>query len=315
MSIVMRIAIGTTITLAAYLGMKTVPKYMLTAEAATPRPQAAPVATPVVETRRPAEPPPVEGWTGVLLSPSIELTSRSDTTMKQLNVRVGDSVMAGAVLAQLDTTHLRHQLAAAEASLRASRADAWQASVQLKQARDRQRRRDGFVTYGSAALPVVSDEEKADSRFDSAQASGRVSAATASAQERAASVEALRTSLEEATLRAPFDGVIATTFVERGGHVRAGQQVIRLVGRGALRVRFAHPDGARDVHIGTRVTLEWDDRRLVAEVDRIAPEVEPSSSTTFVEGTVNLENGVDRLALAGRIVTVRPVREGQGVVQ
>jgi multidrug resistance efflux pump len=305
---VSRLPVGIVIALLAYLGMKLVPAYVLPAihqaRAATP---AVSQSAPLAPSLPPApEVPDAEAWTGVLLSPTIELTSRSDTTVKQLNVRVGDAVRAGMVLAELDMTHTRHQLAAAEAAMRASRADTWQANVSLQAARDRQARRNGFVKYGSVALPIVSDEEAASARFESAQASSRVSAAAAAAQERAAQVEALRSSLSDGVLTAPFDGVIATTFAERGAHVRAGAPVIRLVGRGSLRTRFAVPEtDASKVRLGVKVRLEWDHHRLEAVVDRVAPEVELSSSSIFVEATASGGEGIDQVALAGRVVGVR----------
>jgi len=162
------------------------------------------------------------------------------------------------------------------------------------------------VKYGSSELPLVSGEELASAQFDSAAASGRVSSAAATAQERQARLAQLRAAVDESKMRAPFDGTIAARYFERGAHVRAGQALVRVVGNGAVRTRFAVPqtDAAR-VSLGSRISIQWDKDRRIGIVDRIAPEVEPASGTIFVEGSVDESAGkLDQTALAGRVVSV-----------
>jgi RND family efflux transporter MFP subunit len=265
-------------------------------------------ASPAPAPEPPKDRPPIdeEGWTGVLLTPTVELTARFDAKLASVRARVGDHVRSGDLLAELDTTVQKHEIAAAEAGVRASRAEAWQASVALAQARDRQARRDGVVKVGNTDMPLTSGEEQASARFDSAAASGRLSSASATAQERRARLAQLRASLDEAHIRAPFDGTIAARYFEPGAHVRAGVPLVRIVGRGALRARFAVPEAdARAVSVGTHVVLAWDDRRHDATVDRVAPEVESASGTVFVEATVpGTEDVASESALSGRVITV-----------
>lgn len=249
-----------------------------------------------------------EAWTGVLLAQAVDLTSRIDTKVAGFSFRVGDAVHAGDAIAELETTAQKHEIAAAEAAVRASRADAWNASVSVAQAKDRQSRRGRVMQVGSTAIPLVSEEELADSKFDALSASSRASAASAMAEERQARLAHLRQTVADATLRAPFDGVVATRFVELGAHVRNGQAVVRIVRRGALRVRFAVPEAeAASLSMGSRVRLEWDDRSLFAVVDRVAPEVESASSSVVMEAEVDAtpSEGNERSALAGRVVGVR----------
>lgn len=251
-----------------------------------------------------------EAWTGVLLSPAVDLVARIDTKVKALHFKVGDQVHAGDELGELDTTSYQHEIAAAEASLRASQAEAWNASVSVSQAKDRQSRRTRLLRMGGTEIPLVSQEELADSKFDTLSASSRASAASASADERKARLAYLHQVVTEATFRAPFDGVLATRYSEVGSHVTQGQAVLRVVGRGGMRVRFAVPEmEAKDLQLASRVQIEWDNRTLYATVDRIAPEVESSSSTIIMEAAIeaasglNGEKGTD--ALAGRVVGVR----------
>jgi RND family efflux transporter MFP subunit len=249
-----------------------------------------------------------EAWTGVLLAQAVDLTARIETKVIGFSFRVGDAVHAGDAIAELETTAQKHEIAAAEAAVRASRADAWNASVSVAQARDRQNRRGRVMQVGATAIPLVSEEELADSKFDALSASSRASAASAMAEERQARLAHLRQVVTDATLRAPFDGVVATRYVELGAHVRNGQPVVRVVRRGALRVRFAVPEAeAGSLSIGSRIRLEWDDRALHAVIDRIAPEVESASSSVVMEAEVEAAppEGNEKSALAGRVVGVR----------
>jgi RND family efflux transporter MFP subunit len=252
-----------------------------------------------------------EAWTGVLLAQAVDLTARIETKVVGFSFRVGDTVHAGDAVAELETTAQKHEIAAAEAAVRASRADAWNASVSVAQARDRQNRRGRVMQVGATAIPLVSEEELADSKFDALSASSRASAASAMAEERQARLAHLRQVVTDATLRAPFDGVVATRYVELGAHVRNGQPVVRVVRRGALRVRFAVPEvEASSLSIGSRVRLEWDDRALHAVIDRVAPEVESASSSVVMEAEVEASppEANEKSALAGRVVGVRRAR-------
>lgn len=257
-----------------------------------------------------SEPAPQEPWTGILLTPTVELSARLDAKLETVNVRVGDQVKAGDVLAQLDTTVQKHEVAAAEAALKASRAETWQASVAVAQAKDRQARRNGVVKVGGTEMAIASSEEQASAKFDSAAARGRLSSAAATAEERRAHVAQLRAFLEEATLRAPFDGTIAARYYEPGGQVRGGSSILRIVGGGSVRSRFAVPENETGrVQLGSRVALEWEGNRREAVVDRISPEIESASGTVFVEAA--LDNGQDKLdaaALSGRIIAVTLAR-------
>src|SRR5688572_14567341 len=94
-----------------------------------------------------------DAWTGVLVGQSIDLSARLEAKVKTLSVRVGDTVRANDVLAELDTTTYQHEIAAAEASVRAARADSASAAVHIAQARDREGRLSGVARYGGMEIP------------------------------------------------------------------------------------------------------------------------------------------------------------------
>lgn len=262
---------------------------------------APPIATSPVE---------IEPWVGVLLTDAVDLTARLETRVTRIRCRVGDEIHEGDILAELDTSTQEHEIAAAAAAVRVSEAEAWRAGVSVHRAEDRRRRRAQVFKVGGADMPLVSAEELADSNFDKLAAGAQAGAASATAAERRAQLAYLQQIVHEATIRAPYDGVIATQYVMPGAHVRQGMPVIRIIGRGAMRVRFAVPEAeAKALHTGAQVTVAWDSRALEGTIDRVAPEVESASSSIVMEAIVDAPplNGEERSALAGRVVSVRAV--------
>jgi RND family efflux transporter MFP subunit len=267
-----------------------------------------------------AEAEQAEAWTGVLVAQAVELSTRFDGKVAKVLVRAGDTVRKDDVVAELDTSTYKHELAAAEASLRASRAEAWNAGVSLAAARDRQSRRAGSVKFGDTQIAIVSDEEVSGAKFDSLSAASRAGAASATAEERRARLEQLRQMMSEAKMRAPFDGIVAARYFDSGAHLRTGVPLLRLVGKGSIRVRFAVPEAeAKSLKLAAHVAIDWDPspssgtasggsssidkkKQLDAVIDRIAPEVESASSSVFVEAEVEASA---EMALAGRVVRVR----------
>lgn len=309
------LTIAIVIAVGAYVGAKRLTpgpapraKAVITSLPMRPAPEtpaaAWPAATPAPSVAPPQFVLDEEPWTGVLLAQSVDLTARIDSRVKALNYKVGDSVRTGDAVAELDTTSQQLEVSAAEASVRASRAEQWSASLQASQAREKANRRGQVIKFGG-----VSVEEFSDSKFDSMSASSRASAAGAQAQERMARLAHLKQTIAEATLRATFDGVVATRFVDSGAHVQPGQAVVRVVGRGRLRVRFAVPEAeATGITLRTRVALEWDLHVAFATVDRIAPEVEMTTSSLIMEAELDASAPQDQSALAGRVVGVRLAR-------
>lgn len=129
--------------------------------------------------------------------------------VRELPVLRGERVEAGQLLAQLDLRDFRSRLSSAEARLR-------QASVELdatSQARERGAVSEMEFTRTSAAV------ELAQAEFDLAEKA-----------------------LEDATLLAPFDGIVADIFVDRFTNVAARTRVLRLQDSGAVRMEVNVPE-------------------------------------------------------------------------
>jgi RND family efflux transporter MFP subunit len=263
---------------------------------------------------RPAPRPTAEqekAFVGVLLPPLMaNLASRADGRLIKVNVRVGETVRKGDVLATFDQRERQQDLQIAEAQLKAAAGAAAAAGAELGAARARAARRNATVDIGGGRrVQLVSGEEASQSVAEARGAAGRAASAAGSMAEQKARIGALRLSLEEATLKAPFDGVVTAVNFEGGMNVHANETVVRVVGGGnALRLRLAVPeeDGARVRNTPVaRFRLE-DGRTLTAQLNHISPEVDTATRSIFAEGDIDLVADERQIALlSGR--TVRAV--------
>ncbi|MBL8952064.1 MAG: efflux RND transporter periplasmic adaptor subunit [Myxococcaceae bacterium] len=234
-----------------------------------------PVAASAPESR------PVEGaFVGVVLAREVvNVAPRVAGRLRAMPVEVGDRVSRGDVIAQLDDHELRRDLALAEAALEGALAARVRSRAELGEAQQRRERRRSATT--GIAAEELSAAEHAERVGDA-----NVKAAEATVSERRVQVGKLRAALDEATLRAPFAGTVASRSASPGSLVAAGAQVVRLVGVGAPFVRFAVPiEVGHALRGGARVTVEVEavGASFEANVENVAPEVEPGSQLIVVE--------------------------------
>jgi RND family efflux transporter MFP subunit len=217
----------------------------------------------------------------VIPQDSVEMSSKFESRLERLEVNVGDTVRTGEVLARLDVRPLAQELAAARAALQGSRAEEQAAGLALAEAREKKSR---HFTPRSLELGVYSKEELATLRYQESTALSRLEAARARTREQAARVKDLEQNVEEAVLVAPFDGVVATRPVSPGARVAAGQPLLRLLGTGGWKVRFAVPeDQARQLEPGFPLQLSVAQRNLTlaGHVETVSPEVDAAARMVF----------------------------------
>lgn len=212
---------------------------------------------------------------------SVDVSSKFEGRLDRVMVDVGDHVRKGAVLAQLDVRPLEQDLAGARASLQSSRAEQQAAGLALAEAREKKGR---YFTPRSLELGVYSKEELATIRYQESTALARLEAAKARTQEQQARVVELEQNVAEAALVAPFDGVVAARPVSPGARVAAGQSIIRVLGTGGRKIRFAVPEAqARQLEPGAQLRLAIDQPglTLAGHVESIAPEVDAAARMVF----------------------------------
>jgi HlyD family secretion protein len=133
---------------------------------------------------------------------TVQVGSQVSGTIADLNADFNDQVRKGQVLAQLDPTFLRAQVAQ-------NRADLERAQVQVRQAeRDSLR----IFTLGAQGLASRSEQDAAQTALD---------AARASEQSARAGLDRADTNLRYATILSPIDGVVISRNVDVGQTVAA----------------------------------------------------------------------------------------------
>jgi HlyD family secretion protein len=133
---------------------------------------------------------------------TVQVGSQVSGTIAALNADFNDQVKKGQVLAQLDPTFLRAQVAQ-------SRADRERTQVQVRQAvRDSVR----VFTLGAQGLASQSEQDAAQTALD---------AARASEQSARAGLDRAETNLRYATILSPIDGVVISRSVDVGQTVAA----------------------------------------------------------------------------------------------
>ncbi|WP_224241411.1 efflux RND transporter periplasmic adaptor subunit [Hyalangium gracile] len=244
---------------------------------------------------------------------SVDLTSKFEGRLEELTVDVGDAVREGDVLARLDVRPLEQDLAAARATLQGSRAEEQAAGLALAEAREKKQR---YFTPRSLELGVYSQEELARIRYQENTALARLEAARARTREQQARAKELEQNVSEATLVAPFDGVVATRPVSPGARVAAGQPVLRVLGTGGQKIRFAVPEEeARRLAPGSplRLTVEQPAVTLAGHVESITPEVDAAARLVFAVAAFDAPP--PETVATGMVARVRPGPAQGNVVQ
>ncbi|MFP2894963.1 efflux RND transporter periplasmic adaptor subunit [Corallococcus sp. 4LFB] len=243
-------------------------------------------------------------WLGVVIAEeSVDLAASREGRVANIRVQVGDRVKQGEVVATLDVMAAQQELAVAEAELLSSRAELRTSQLALEEAQERLVRRDSPEQLRTGA---ISHEELSTARYQEQTASAKVAVAQAQILEREAKVAQLRRNVTETSIRAPFQGVVASRFVATGAQLQAGQPVLHLLRSGAMQARFAIPPAdARHVAVGQRLLLEATEQQSMfkGRVIRVAPEVDVAAMKVFA--VAELEAEPDATLPAGTVVRVR----------
>ncbi len=215
------------------------------------------------------------------------LAAKGSGILRSIKVREGDRVKAGQVLCVLDTVNTSLHAEAA-------RTDQAQALAALEDAKRDLERVEHLADAG--ALPEQTAEK----------AKLGMQIATLRAQAAGVGVRMAQQALADATLRAPFDGVIAKVLSEEGQYVTMmpPSPVFLLVDTDTLEVRVPIPErkiGSISVGQPARVVLPALNVTRDAKVDRMADVIDPV--TRSAEVVIRLDNK-DRALPAGLFARV-----------
>ncbi|TPK97980.1 MULTISPECIES: efflux RND transporter periplasmic adaptor subunit [unclassified Mesorhizobium] len=147
----------------------------------------------------------------------------SGLRLTEVLVAEGDNVKAGDVIARLDDSLLKAQLAEQKAAVA-------QAQATLDSALSAAARADKLLA--SNAVSAETAEEKATA----------VKTGKAGVEQAEAAADRLRAELDRTTIRAPFDGIVSSKPAVTGSIVQAGTELMKIIRDGRLEVGVLVPE-------------------------------------------------------------------------
>jgi membrane fusion protein (multidrug efflux system) len=183
----------------------------------------------------------------------------------------GEEVEDGEVLLRLDQNKLRAELQAAQAAV-------MRAEAEFENFRRQVERNDSLLAQGAISQQAYDDLQ---TQFASARA--RLEEARANRALR-------REDLEDATIRAPFDGRVGAREIDLGDFVSVGAPLFTVVDDDPLEIQFSVPERHLGrLHAGSPVEVtvqSMPDRTFRGEVDFVSPYVEPASRSVALKARI-----------------------------
>lgn len=228
--------------------------------------------------------------TGELISPMrSQVAPKQPGRVAAVFVREGARVHAGQPIAAFETDYLRLDLQRAEADL------ARAAAMENDAARDLDRKRD-----------LVATESVSRAAFDHAQSASESSVAARKAA--AAVVATIRQRIADATLRAPFDGVVESRSVNVGERIGDAPAFV-IAQTSPLKLRFRLPEQyLGSVHLGQEVSATTDARGeapFTGRISMIGGVIDPATRTLLVEADVDNSSGRLQPGMFTRVTIAR----------
>lgn len=196
--------------------------------------------------------------------------------VKDIRAREGDAVKAGDVLARIDPTEYQRRWQQADEQANAAKS---QMEIAQRQWDNNKALVDqGFISKAAMDNSIAS--------YQGAVASHKAAIAGA---------DVARKALDDATLRAPFAGVVAARTAQVGERVGIDAKVMELVDLSQLEIEVPlSPSDSIDVRVGQVASLQIEDRpdSVIARVKRISPSAQAGSRSVLIYLTIDKPAGM-----------------------
>ena len=213
---------------------------------------------------------------------TVDVVPKVGGRLQSVNVRLGDSVRKGQLLAQLDDREILEQVRQAEASYEVQRATIRQREADLKFAETNLARSRNL--FERQLLPRQSLDD-ADARQQAAAA--QLDLSRAQFEQARARLDELRLNLENTRVVSPVNGFVARRQLDPGAFASSNAPMVSVVDISVVRLvaNLVEKD-LRRVQPGTQTRVDVDafpGETFEGRVARVAPVLDPATRTAQIE--------------------------------
>ena len=225
-------------------------------------------------------------YPGELDADTSDLASKISGRLNSVEVRIGDRLTGGDVVAVVDDTDLQNQLKVAQVQVEVVEANSQRVVARVRVAEGELERMERLFRE----LLISAQQIELD-RSSVRALKAELKAMAAQKRQAEARVNLLSQQILETKVRAPFTGTVGERYLDPGAFVQPGTPIIRLVKSGPLRIRFWVPEGQLSlVELGLSFQLTTQitgSRPFTGKVKRLSGEVNRSNRTIAVEGVMS----------------------------
>jgi RND family efflux transporter MFP subunit len=223
---------------------------------------------------------------------TVEVVPRANGRLQAVNVKLGDPVRQGQVIARVEDSEIREQVRGAEASYQVAQASIRQREADLKLAQNNLDRSRSL--FERQLLPQQTFDD-VDARQQAAVA--QLDLARAQFEQSKARLDELKITLSNTQILSPVDGFIGKRYLDPGGYASTNAPVASVVDIRTVRMvaNLVERD-MRRVPVGTAANVEVDaypGETFKGRVSRVAPVFDPSTRTAEIE--IEVPNAAYRL--------------------
>jgi RND family efflux transporter MFP subunit len=213
---------------------------------------------------------------------TVEAVPKINGRLDTVNVKLGDPVRRGQIIAKVEDREIQEQVKQAEAQFNVSRATIRQREADLKLAQTNLERNKSLLDRQLLPRQTFDDTE---ARHQAALA--QVDLAKAQFEQASSRLDELRINLGNTVIASPVDGFVGKRFLDPGGFVGPNTPVASLVDIRSVRMvaNLVEKDVKR-VTVGTPAAVEVDafpGETFEGRVSRVAPVFDPATRTAEME--------------------------------
>jgi membrane fusion protein, multidrug efflux system len=223
---------------------------------------------------------------------TVDVVPRVNGRLQAVNVKLGDAVKQGEIIARVEDLEIREQVRQAEATFKVSQASIRQREADLTLAKNNLDRSKNL--FDRQLLPQQTFDD-VDARYQAALA--QLDLARAQFEASKARLDELKITLSNTQIVAPVDGFVGKRFLDPGAFASTNAPVASIVDIRTVRMvaNLVERD-MRRVPTGTAAIVEVDaypGEKFKGRVSRVAPVFDPSTRTAEIE--IEVANGDYRL--------------------